>query len=223
MQLDYVLRRIRHVPAHRLAGGDRQLLPAPARRAEIRSAQKLVQQAALGGNVQAGMEDMVSEYNEKFGLDTPTLAAISELSVRYGPLRLQLFDRQLSGNGHRHHRRGAALDDRAADRRRPSFRVIGNLLGAFMAWPRAPKFLQFVMPPLLSLSADPVLLLGLILVYIFAFRFAHASRSFGGYTAGTIPGHAPRHFSWTCSATPCCRRSRSFWSRSAAGRSACAR
>ena len=42
----------------RLGGGD------PVR-------QKLMQQAALGGNVQGGMDEMVADYNEKFGLDTP--------------------------------------------------------------------------------------------------------------------------------------------------------
>src|ERR1700704_6344838 len=32
---------------------------------------KLLQQAALGGAVQSGMEEMVKEYNTRFGLDRP--------------------------------------------------------------------------------------------------------------------------------------------------------
>ena len=48
--------------------------------------------------------------------------------------------------------------------------IIGRLLGAFMGWPRSPKFLQFLMPPLLSLNAIPFFLLGLVLIYVFAFR-----------------------------------------------------
>ena len=47
---------------------------------------------------------------------------------------------------------------------------LGTLLGAFMGWPRAPKFLSFLMPPLLSLSAVPFFLLGLVLIYFLAFR-----------------------------------------------------
>src|SRR5690349_5109819 len=31
----------------------------------------LVQQAAMGGSVQTGLEEMVAIYNEKFGLNTP--------------------------------------------------------------------------------------------------------------------------------------------------------
>ncbi|MEZ4504596.1 MAG: hypothetical protein R2848_01760 [Thermomicrobiales bacterium] len=42
----------------RLGGGD------PVR-------QKMAQTAALGGNVQGGMDEVVAEYNKKFGLDTP--------------------------------------------------------------------------------------------------------------------------------------------------------
>ena len=33
--------------------------------------------------------------------------------------------------------------------------VIGNILGAFQAWPRAPRWIIMLMPPLLSLSATP--------------------------------------------------------------------
>ncbi len=37
-------------------------------------AQKLMQTAALGGNLHAGMQDMVKEYEAKFGLDRPLWA-----------------------------------------------------------------------------------------------------------------------------------------------------
>jgi len=47
--------------------------------------------------------------------------------------------------------------------------VLGTLIGAMMAWPRAPRFLQFLVAPLLTLSAIPYYLLGLVLVFLFAF------------------------------------------------------
>jgi peptide/nickel transport system permease protein len=67
---------------------------------------------------------------------------------------------------------------------------LGTLLGAIMGWPRAPKFLSFLMPPLLALSAVPFFLLGLVLIYVFAFRM-RLFPLLGGYTAGTFPALTP--------------------------------
>ena len=64
--------------------------------------------------------------------------------------------------------------------------VIGNLLGAFQAWPGAPRWLQFLMPPLLALNAIPFFLLGLVLVYVVGFSL-QLLPLYGGYTAGAIP------------------------------------
>ena len=79
-------------------------------------AQKLMQTAALGGNLHAGMHDMVKEYEAKFGLNRPLLAQYLTYLARHEPVRLQLFDRQLPAQGHRHDLGGAAVDDRAAHR-----------------------------------------------------------------------------------------------------------
>jgi peptide/nickel transport system permease protein len=68
--------------------------------------------------------------------------------------------------------------------------VIGGLLGAFLGWPRAPKILQFLMPPLLALSAIPFFLLGLVLIYVLAFRLRLFPLS-GGYSIGTFPALTP--------------------------------
>jgi peptide/nickel transport system permease protein len=64
---------------------------------------------------------------------------------------------------------------------------LGTLLGALMGWPRAPKFIaRFLFPPLLTFSAIPFYLLGLVLVYVFSFQL-RVFPTFGGYTIGTIP------------------------------------
>src|SRR6266496_1182743 len=68
--------------------------------------------------------------------------------------------------------------------------VLGTLLGALMAWPRAPAFLQYVLPPLLALHALPFYLFGLVLMYLLAFK-AGWFPIFGGYTAGTVPDWSP--------------------------------
>src|SRR5204863_6479265 len=64
--------------------------------------------------------------------------------------------------------------------------LLGSFLGAILAWPRAPRFLQYLLPPLLTLSAVPYYLLGLVLLYVLAFR-APIFPSFGGYTPGSLP------------------------------------
>jgi peptide/nickel transport system permease protein len=64
--------------------------------------------------------------------------------------------------------------------------IIGTILGALVAWPRSPRWLHYLLPPLLTMSAIPFFLLGLLLVYIFAFKLQWFPL-FGGYTAGTFP------------------------------------
>jgi peptide/nickel transport system permease protein len=150
----------------------------------------LVQQAAMGGSVQTGLEEMVAIYNEKFGLNTPLwqqylyyLGDMSRLDFNYSitsyPQRVgNIIERALPWT------LGLLLITTLFSW------VVGNLLGAFMAWPRAPKFLSFLMPPLLSLSAIPFFLLGLLLIYIFAFHWRIFPLS-GGYTVGAIPALTP--------------------------------
>lgn len=64
--------------------------------------------------------------------------------------------------------------------------AIGTLVGAFMVWPRAPKLLQALTPPLLTLSAIPYYLLGLILIYVLAFVLKVFPLG-GGYSVGSTP------------------------------------
>jgi peptide/nickel transport system permease protein len=152
--------------------------------------QMLVEQAATGGSLQTGLDEMIDTYNEKFGLNTPVwkqylnyLGDMSRLDFNYSI---------------------ANYPQRVTDiiaRAMPWTLVLlttttlfswflGTLLGAFMGWPRAPKFLSFLMPPLLSLSAVPFFLLGLVLIYLLSFRL-RLFPLLGGYTAGTFPALTP--------------------------------
>ena len=64
--------------------------------------------------------------------------------------------------------------------------AIGTLLGALLAWPGAPRWMRWLMPPLWALHAIPFFLLGLILMYLLAFQLPLLP-IFGGYSAGAIP------------------------------------
>jgi peptide/nickel transport system permease protein len=65
--------------------------------------------------------------------------------------------------------------------------TLGILAGGLMAWPKTPKVITTVLlPPLLTLSAVPYYMLGLVLLWVFAFT-TKLFPIFGAYTAGTIP------------------------------------
>jgi peptide/nickel transport system permease protein len=148
--------------------------------------QQLVAQAALGGSVQAGLKDMIVEYDKKFGLDKP----LWQQYITYMTAAVQLdFSTSTSH-----------YPIKVIDVIKPGLPwtiallgtttifswILGNLLGAFLAWPRTPKWVKFANAPLLTLSAVPYFLFGLILIYVFGFRLKLFPLS-GGYDQGTIP------------------------------------
>ncbi len=148
--------------------------------------QKLVSQAALSGAVQAGLEEMVKEYETKFGLDKPLwqqyltyMADMARLDFNYS---IANYPRRVADMMTEAIPWSAAL---LLTTTVLAF-LIGNVLGALMAWPRAPKFLNYAMPPIMMMGAIPYFLLGLLLVYVFGF-YLGVFPMFGGYRTGTIP------------------------------------
>src|SRR5207302_1843526 len=151
---------------------------------------KLLQQAALGGYVQAGIAEMTHEYERRFGLDQPLwrqyltyLRDVSRLDFNYSIANYPRTVRELIAD---------ALPwtiGLLGMTTLLSF-AIGSVLGALLAWPRAPRWMMWLMPPLWALHAIPFFLLGLILTYLFAFQIPLLP-IFGGYSAGAVPG-----FSW---------------------------
>ncbi|HYZ20812.1 MAG TPA: ABC transporter permease [Rhodopila sp.] len=148
---------------------------------------KLLEQASLGGYAQAGIEDMVKVYQAQFGLDQPLfrqyLTYVSK--VAHGDLNYSIAN---------YPRTVAGMISEAL----PwtigllglttlfSF-VLGTVLGALLAWPGAPRWMQWLMPPLWALHAIPFFLLGLVLMWLLAFRF-QLLPIFGGYSPGAAPG-----------------------------------
>jgi peptide/nickel transport system permease protein len=144
-----------------------------------------------GGLTQTGVEEMVASYNERFGLDKPLwqqylyyLVDMAQFDFGYS---LSLFP--------------ARATDLIFDAlpwtvglllvtTLLSF-AIGTLLGALIAWPRAPRWLEYLAAPMLTLAAIPYYLLALILLYVLAFSWQWFPLS-GGYTAGTQP-----NWSWS--------------------------
>jgi len=64
--------------------------------------------------------------------------------------------------------------------------TLGSLIGGLLAWPKSPRFLQYLLPPLVTFSAIPYYLLGIILMYVFAFVFKIFPLG-GGSSYGIMP------------------------------------
>ena len=147
----------------------------------------LLQQAQLGGYVQAGLEAMVKEYEKRFGLDKPLwqqyltyLADVSRLNFNYS---ISNYPRTVNEIVVEAIPWTVGL---LGTTTLLSFGV-GTFLGALLAWPRAPRWMRYLMPPLWAFHAVPFFLLGLILMYLLSFQFK-VLPMLGGYTAGAFPG-----------------------------------
>jgi peptide/nickel transport system permease protein len=148
---------------------------------------KLLQQAQLGGYVQTGIEAMVKEYDRRFGLDKPLwrqyltyLRDVSRLNFNYSIANYPRTVSELIAE---------AIPwtiGLLGTTTLLSF-SIGTFLGALLAWPRAPRWMRYLMPPLWALHAIPFFLFGLILIYLLAFQ-VRLFPMFGGYSAGAFPG-----------------------------------
>ena len=148
--------------------------------------EKLQQAAMGGGRQQSGLKEMVAAYQKEFGLDKP----LWEQYVTYiGNMARLDFGYSLSG----YPRKvmdvigdampwtiGLALVSTLL-----SF-AIGTLLGALIAWPKAPRLLRYFMPPLIVLYALPGFLLAFILIYFLAFRWRLLPLA-GAYSRGAVP------------------------------------
>ena len=185
MPIDYVLKRVGFfLIIVWLAATLNFFIPRLSSQNPVR--ERLIEQAVLGGYVHSGMNEMVEEYERRFGLDQP-------LYIQYFRYMSDLLRGDFNYSIANFPR---TVKEMLADAL-PwtigllsittilSF-VLGTLLGAFMGWPRAPAWLNYVLPPLLALHALPYYLFGMVLMYLLAFKTGWFP-IFGGYTAGTMP------------------------------------
>ncbi len=148
--------------------------------------ERLSSMAVQSGYVQTGIEEMVRAYQQKFGLDQP-------LYLQYLRYLRDIFTFNFGYSLTLYPAKVLDLILHALPWTIGLLTVatlfafiFGTLFGALMAWPRAPKALKSLASPFLTLSAIPHYLLGLILLYIFAFTLKKLPL-YGGYPAGTVP------------------------------------
>jgi peptide/nickel transport system permease protein len=153
--------------------------------------EKLVQESTRGGYIQQGMEEMIKAYEAKFGLDKP-------LWQQYLNYMGDMFRFNLGYSISNYPKTVMQLIWEALPWTLGLVTIsllisfgMGTVLGALIAWPRAPAILRFTVPFLLTLSAVPFYLLGLVLIYFLAFRLKWFPLG-GGYPIGVIPSFTPQ-------------------------------
>jgi peptide/nickel transport system permease protein len=147
-------------------------------------------QAAMGGASQNGMREMIAEYDTRFGLDKPIL----EQYFTYLSDTLHLeFNYSMAG----YPTKVIDLIGRSLPWTITLLTVttllawiIGTLLGATLVWGHAPRIVRYILPPILTLSAIPFFLLGLLLIYFLGFQL-HWFPLRGGYDQGLLPSLQP--------------------------------
>lgn len=151
--------------------------------------------ARTGGFAPEDLETIIASYNTQFGLDNPLgqqyidyLMSIARLDLG---VSLNLFPK--------------TVIDLIMDSL-PwtivlllvttilSF-IIGNLLGAIAAWPRAPQWLRTVATPFILFQGIPPVLMGVLLLFFIAFRLRLAPLG-GAYSTGVIPDWTSLEFLW---------------------------
>ncbi len=65
--------------------------------------------------------------------------------------------------------------------------ILGNLIGALLAWRGTPRFLKALLPVSLTFTAIPAFMLGILLLYLFAFNLDILPYG-GAYDRGLDPG-----------------------------------
>jgi peptide/nickel transport system permease protein len=133
-------------------------------------AERLGQMASTGGVNGASIETMVKAYETKFGLDKPIwqqyltyMGDVSHLDFGFSLMNYpaRVIDLIL-----------VAMPWTIGLLTLSTLIAfsLGTLLGGLMAWPRAPRFIRYLLPPLFAFSSVPYYLFGIILIYILAFR-----------------------------------------------------
>lgn len=146
---------------------------------------KLLQLTESGGAL-TDIREIVRAYEEKFGLDRPLYAQYASYlrstaaldlgwSIAHYPARvIDLILRALPWTI------GLLLSATLI-----SF-ALGTVMGALLSWERSPWLVRALAPGVMVLAALPYYLLGLVLVYLFAFTWQLLPMQ-GGYGLTTVP------------------------------------
>lgn len=148
--------------------------------------ERFAELARSGGFSPADMEAIIASMNQQFGLDRPLL----EQYWNYlgNVVRLDF--------GYSLNRYPSTVADIISQALPWTFFlllvttilsfVIGNLLGAISAWPKAPRWLRSIATPFVLLTGVPPVIMGVLLLFFIAFRLKLLPLG-GAYSVGLVP------------------------------------
>lgn len=159
-------------------------IPRLSSRSPIR--ERFAELARSGGFSPGDLESIIASYNQKFGLDQPLwqqyVAYLSGLARGDLGVSLNKYPKTVSE---------LILESLPWTMTLLlvttvlSF-VIGNLLGALAAWPRAPQWLRALATPFVLLTGVPPMLMGVLLLFFIAFRLKLLPLG-SAYSPGLVP------------------------------------
>jgi peptide/nickel transport system permease protein len=157
--------------------------------------ERFAELARSGGFSPADMEIIIASYSAKFGLDK----SLWEQYLDYMS-SIARFDLGVSYNKYPKTVMGLIMDSLPWTitlllvTTALSF-VIGNLLGAIAAWPRAPQWARSLATPFILFQGVPPVLMGVLLLFFIAFRLKLAPLG-GAYSTGVVPDWSSPAFIW---------------------------
>lgn len=159
-------------------------IPRISTRSPIR--ERFAELARSGGFSPGDLETIIASYNQKFGLDKPLweqylvyIAGIArgDLGVSLNKYPKTVWDLIMESL--------PWTITLLLVTTVLSF-IIGNLLGAIAAWPRAPQWMRTVATPFVLLTGVPPVLMGVLLLFFIAFRLRLLPLG-NAYSTGIIP------------------------------------
>ncbi|OGJ91445.1 MAG: ABC transporter permease [Candidatus Raymondbacteria bacterium RifOxyA12_full_50_37] len=142
--------------------------------------------SAQAGRIE-NADQMINAWHAKFGLDAP-------LPVQYGRFLKNMFTLNLGYSLGYFPTKVEDMIKQAlpwtlgllAMATLMSF-VLGNIIGALLAWRRSPRLLKLLLPVTLTFTSIPPFMMGILLLYVFAFGLNFLPFS-GGFDQSVIPG-----------------------------------
>jgi peptide/nickel transport system permease protein len=151
------------------------------------------QLARTGGFSPDDLEIIIESYNQKFGLDKPLweqyadyIGSIARLDLgvslyQYPKTVSELIQEAIPWT------LGLLVVTTIL-----SF-IIGNVLGAVAAWPRAPRWLRSIATPFILFMGVPPVLLAVFLLFFVAFRLKALPLG-GAYSIGVVPNQSLKFY-----------------------------
>jgi len=148
--------------------------------------ERFAELARTGGFSPADLEKIIESYTKQFGLDAP-------LFEQYWTYLGQILRFDFGYSLNRYPATVIELIMQAIPWTLTlllvttilSF-VIGNLLGALSAWPRAPRWVRTVATPFILLTGVPPVIMGVLLIFFIGFRLKLLPLG-GAYSIGVVP------------------------------------